>query len=272
MKKREEEIREYAMSDGHLKQVADGIVDCMIRDAAEFLLRGYDEVRRNLFVALIADFEDIPPDIYYESQKMIKTEAKEESRSVFDGIIRTIMVLPILVPAVAIGSMWRLMYNYEFGIFNQALKALGLPPQIWLGSAELAMPSVIVVDVWHWVPFVFLIMLAGLEALPVEVFEAASVDGASGWQKLRLIILPLMWPTISVALMFRTIFAFKVFDEIFLLTSGGPGTATEVVSLYIYKVFFGQNQLGYGALVAIVSISIICVFVFTFRSARWGMK
>lgn len=187
------------------------------------------------------------------------------------GVVRTIMVLPILVPAVAIGSMWRLMYNYEFGIFNQALKALGLEPQIWLGSAQLAMPSVMLVDVWHWVPFVFLIALAGLEALPVEVLEAASVDGASGVQKLRYVILPLMWPTISVALMFRTIFAFKVFDEIFLLTSGGPGTATEVVSLYIYKVFFAMNQLGYGALVAIVSIAIICVFVFTYRSTRWGM-
>jgi multiple sugar transport system permease protein len=187
------------------------------------------------------------------------------------GVVRTIMVLPILVPAVAIGSMWRLMYNYEFGIFNQALKALGLPPQVWLGSAQLAMPSVMLVDVWHWVPFVFLIVLAGLEALPIEVLEAASVDGASGMQKLRYIILPLMWPTISVALMFRTIFAFKVFDEVFLLTSGGPGTATEVVSLYIYKVFFAQNQLGYGALVAIVSIAIICVFVFTYRSTRWGM-
>jgi multiple sugar transport system permease protein len=187
------------------------------------------------------------------------------------GVVRTIMVLPILMPAVAIGSMWRLMYNYEFGIFNQTLKALGLQPQIWLGSAQLAMPSVMLVDIWHWVPFVFLITLAGLEALPVEVLEAASVDGAGGVQKLRYIIIPLMWPTISVALMFRTIFAFKVFDEIFLLTSGGPGTATEVVSLYIYKVFFGMNQLGYGALVAIVSIAIICIFVFTYRSTRWGM-
>ncbi|GAB4530885.1 MAG: sugar ABC transporter permease [Anaerolineae bacterium] len=188
------------------------------------------------------------------------------------GVVRTIMVLPILVPAVAIGSMWRLMYNYEFGIFNQILAALGLDAQIWLGSQELAMPSVMAVDIWHWVPFVFLIILAGLEALPVEVIEAASVDGATGWQKLRYIILPLMWPTISVALMFRTIFAFKVFDEIFLLTSGGPGTATEVVSLYIYKVFFAQYQLGYGALIAIVTILIICAFIFTYRFARIGME
>jgi multiple sugar transport system permease protein len=186
------------------------------------------------------------------------------------GVYRTIMVLPILVPAVAIGSMWRLMYNYDFGIFNMALVALGLTPQAWLGDPKLAMPAVIVVDMWHWVPFVFLILLAGLESMPVEVLEAASVDGANGWQRLWRVILPMTWPTFSVALMFRTIFAFKVFDEIFLLTSGGPGTATEVVSLYIYKLFFGENRLGYGALLSVLTILIVCVFVVFYRRVRAG--
>ncbi len=186
------------------------------------------------------------------------------------GIYRTIMVLPILVPAVAIGCMWRLMYNYDFGIFNQVLVALGVRPLAWLADPRLAMASVILVDIWHWVPFVFLILLAGLEALPVEVLEAANVDGASGWQRLRYVILPMVGPTFSVVLMFRTIFAFKVFDEIFLLTSGGPGTATEVVSLYIYKVFFAENRLGYGALLAILTILTICAFVGTYRWTRLG--
>lgn len=183
------------------------------------------------------------------------------------GLIRTIMVLPILVPAVAIGSMWKLMFNYEFGIFNQALATLGAASVDWLGSTSVALISVIIVDVWHWVPFVFLILLAGLEALPIDIYEAAEVDGASSWQRLRYITVPMMWPTISVALMFRIVMAFKVFDEIFLLTSGGPGTATEVASLYIYKVFFQQNRLGYGALLSVVVILMICVFVFTYRRA-----
>jgi multiple sugar transport system permease protein len=184
-------------------------------------------------------------------------------------IIRTIMVLPILVPPVAIGSMWRLMYTYDFGIFNQILRTVGLPPQPWLGSPDLAMLSVIIVDVWHWVPFVFLIALAGFEALDTEVIEAASVDGASGRQMIRYIILPLMWPVLSVALMFRTIGAFKVFDEIFLLTSGGPGTSTVVISWYIYKVMFRDFRLGYGALLSILTILVISVFVFTYRRSRW---
>lgn len=180
------------------------------------------------------------------------------------GIVRTIMVLPILVPPVAIGSMWKLMYNYDFGVLNQILIAVGLAPQSWIGATETALMSVIIVDIWHWVPFVFLILLAGLEALPQEVFEAARVDGAGRWQTLRLVTIPMMWPAISVALVFRTIFAFKVFDEVFLLTTGGPGTATEVVSLNIYKTFFTQNQLGFGALLAIVTIAIIAAFVLTY--------
>lgn len=186
------------------------------------------------------------------------------------GLIRTIMVLPILVPPVAIGSMWKLMYNFEFGIFNQIVTAVGFMPVNWLGSTTLALPSVIVVDIWHWVPFVFLILLAGMESLPVPVIEAATVDGANRWQLLQKVIIPLMWPTIAVATIFRAIFAFKVFDEVFLLTSGGPGTSTEVVSLYIYKVFFAQNRLGYGAFLSIVTILIICVFIFTFQRARLG--
>jgi multiple sugar transport system permease protein len=189
------------------------------------------------------------------------------------GIVRTIMVLPILVPPVAIGSMWKLMYNFEFGVFNQALMAVGLAPVSWLGSVDYALWSIILVDIWHWVPFVFLILLAGVEALPVEVIEAARVDGANRRQMLFRVIIPLMWPSISVALMFRTIFAFKVFDEVFLLTSGGPGTATEVVALHIYKVFFTQNQLGYGALLSVAVILAISVFIFSYRrfaAARVG--
>lgn len=177
------------------------------------------------------------------------------------GLVRTVMILPILVPPVAIGSMWKLLYNYDFGIFNQALTALGLPPVNWLGSTSLALWSVIAVDVWHWVPFVFLILFAAVEALPVEVLEAARVDGATRWQLVRRVMLPLLKPAIVVALVFRTILAFKVFDEVYLLTSGGPGTSTELVTLHLYKVFFEQNQLGYGALLSLALIAAIVAFL-----------
>ncbi len=178
---------------------------------------------------------------------------------------RTAMILPILVPAVAIGSMWKLMYNFDFGLFNQALDGLGLPPVNWLGSTNLALLSVIIVDVWHWTPFVFLILFAAVEGLPRDVVEAAEVDGATNWQITWRIVIPMLRDALAVAFVFRAIFAFKVFDEIYLLTSGGPGTATEVVNLHLYKVFFEQNQLGYGALLSVAFIAAILAFLLVSR-------
>jgi len=181
------------------------------------------------------------------------------------GLLRAVLMIPILVPAIAIGTVWRLLYNFEFGVFNQFLKAFSLPPQNWNGSALLALPSIMVVDIWHWTAFIFLLMLAGIESLPIEPMEAARVDGASDWQLLRHVVLPLLQPTILVTLMFRTIFAFKVFDEVFLLTGGGPGNATEVISLYINRVFFGQSRMGYGALLSIITILLTAVFVILYN-------
>jgi multiple sugar transport system permease protein len=182
------------------------------------------------------------------------------------GVVRTLMILPILVPPVAIGSMWKLMYNYDFGIFNQLLELVGLDPVGWLSNTRLALASVIVVDIWHWTPFVFLILFAGVEGLPKEALEAARVDGATTWQAIWRVVIPLMRPALSVAFLFRSIFAFKVFDEIYLLTSGGPGTSTEVLSLHIYKVFFEQNKLGYGALLSVVTIAAIVAFLLSARN------
>ena len=186
--------------------------------------------------------------------------------------IRTVLILPILVPPVAIGSMWKLMYNYDFGIFNQTLAALGAAPVNWLGSTTLALTSVIVVDIWHWVPFVFLILFAAVEGLPVDLLEAARVDGATRWQVVWRIMIPLLRPAIVVAFLFRTILAFKVFDEVYLLTSGGPGTSTELINLHLYKVFFEQNQLGYGALLSLAVIAAIVSFLLVARRAATAVR
>jgi multiple sugar transport system permease protein len=183
------------------------------------------------------------------------------------GLVRTVMILPILVPPVAIGSMWKLMYNYDFGIFNQALVALGMSPVNWLGSTSLALLSVILVDIWHWVPFAFLILFAAVEGIPVDVIEAARIDGASSWQIARRVMIPLLRPALAIALIFRGILAFKTFDEVYLLTSGGPGTATELVSLHLYKVFFEQNLLGYGGVLSLLLIGIIVAALLTSRRA-----
>ena len=167
-------------------------------------------------------------------------------------VYRTIFLLPILVPGIVIGAIWKLMYNFDFGVINQMSGAVGLPAVDWLGASGTALFSVVVVDVWHWTPFVFLLMLAGLESLPRDSYEAARIDGASFWQELRYITLPLMLPTFVVTLLFRIIVGVKVFDEIYLLTGGGPGTATEVVSYTIFRRFFTEGQTGYGAAMSVV--------------------
>jgi len=186
---------------------------------------------------------------------------------------RSVFLLPILVPGIVIGAIWKLMYNFHFGVINQLTGLVGLPPLDWLGTIETAMGSVIAVDVWHWTPFVFLLMLTGLESLPQDVYEAAKVDGASFWQELTLITLPMMLPTIIVTLVFRMIVAFKVFDEIYLLTGGGPGTSTEVLSFTIYRRFFTEGLTGYGSAMSVMvlfslSIAIVAVVLLSRRRGK----
>lgn len=182
-------------------------------------------------------------------------------------LARTLMILPILVPAVAIGAMWKLMYNYDFGLFNQMLAMIGIGPANWLGNTSFALLAVVAVDVWHWTPFVFLILFAAIETLPQDVLEAARVDGASAWSTIRLVILPLLGPALAVAALFRAIAAFKAFDQVYLLTNGGPGTATELISLHLNRVFFEQNQLGYGAMLSLTVIAITIALLATGRMA-----
>jgi multiple sugar transport system permease protein len=180
-------------------------------------------------------------------------------------IYKSVIVLPLLIPAVAIGTLWRLMYDYNYGVITQTLLWLGIEnPPLWTADPSTALLSVIIVDVWHWSSFMFLIMLAGVQSIPPEPISAARVDGANEFQLHRHIIIPLMLPTIISAMMLRTIFAFKVFDQVFVLTDGGPGQSTQVISLYIYKVFSEQFRLGYAGFLALLMALIIGAIVFVF--------
>ena len=184
------------------------------------------------------------------------------SRARFGALAyRTIFILPILIPGIVIGAIWKLMYNPDFGIINQLLGVIGLTGQDWLGDTRLALASVIVVDVWHWTPFVFLLLLAAVESLPRDVEEAARIDGAGPWQTFRYITLPLLLPALTVTLAFRLIVSFKVFDEVYLLTGGGPGTATEVVSFSIYRRFFTEDRMGYGSAISVATLFVLALFI-----------
>lgn len=181
---------------------------------------------------------------------------------------QTVLMLPILLPGIVIGAIWKLMYNPDFGVINQLLVGIGLAGRDWLGDPALAFASVVVVDIWHWTPFVFLLLLASLESLPTDLFEAARVDGANGWQELRYVILPLMTPALVVTLVFRLIVSFKVFDEVYLLTGGGPGTTTEVLSFTIYRRFFTEDRVGYGSAISIFALFLVTLMVLAALAAN----
>lgn len=181
--------------------------------------------------------------------------------AVASRLYKSVFVLPILIPGIVVGVIWKLMYDPDFGVLNQILGHLNLGPYNFAGSPQLAMASIIVVDVWHWTPFVFLLMLAGVESLPQDIYEAAKVDGTGFWRELRYITLPLMLPTIVVTLIFRAIMAFKVFDEIYVITSGGPGTATEVISFSIYRTYFMQDRSGYGSALSFTTMLVVTAII-----------
>ncbi len=183
----------------------------------------------------------------------------------FSRFFRVVVILPMLIPPIAIGAMWLMIVNYNYGVLNEALAAVGIKGPAWLNTAALAFPTIIVVDVWHWTSFLFLILLAGIESLPLELDEAARIDGASEMQLVRHVTLPLLRPTVSVAVILRLIFAFKVFDEIYLLTRGGPGNATQVISSYVETVFFEQARMGYAAALALATAAIIVALVIGYQ-------
>ncbi len=176
-------------------------------------------------------------------------------------LYRLVFLLPILIPGIVIGAIWKLMYGFDFGVINLALGAVGLAPQDWLGESSLALGAVIAVDVWHWTPFCFLLLLAGLESLPRDVFEAARIDGAGAAATFRHVTLPLLAPTLAVTFVFRLILAIKVFDEVYLLTGGGPGTSTEVISFTIYRRFFTEDRAGYGAAMSVATFALVAVLL-----------
>ncbi|MEI7990242.1 MAG: sugar ABC transporter permease [Chloroflexota bacterium] len=175
------------------------------------------------------------------------------------GMIRSMILLPMMCTNVVIGLTWRLLFNYQFGVINYFISQIGLQPVEWLSNTQMAMISVIIVDVWNTTSFVALMLLAGLQSMPEEPFEAARIDGASAWQTFIYLTLPLLRPIILVALLWRLIDTFRIFDVVYLLTAGGPARATETVSIYIYNYGFKSFNLGYASAASYAMILIMLV-------------
>jgi multiple sugar transport system permease protein len=177
------------------------------------------------------------------------------------NLLRTAATLPIFATPVAVGYLGITMFYETNGPINNFIRLLGGSGIPWLSDPSWALVSVILVDVWQWTPFVFLIALAGLQGLPQELYDAARVDGASGFQQFRYITLPLMQPILWLIFFLRLVEAFKVFDIPVSLTNGGPGTATEVYSLYTYRTALNFFDDGYAAAQGILLLVIVMLLV-----------
>lgn len=162
-------------------------------------------------------------------------------------ILRSLIIVPMVVTPVSIGLTWRMMYSNQIGIINYILGLVGVPQPLWIQSIDSALVSVMLVDIWQWSPFMFLILLAGLRSLPVSPWESARVDGANAYQRFIYLTLPMMKPVIVVALILRTVDAMRIFDQVFVMTRGGPAQATDLFSLFLYRVGFKHSHISYAA-------------------------
>jgi multiple sugar transport system permease protein len=180
------------------------------------------------------------------------------------GIIRTAIIIPMMATPIATFLLWRyLMFDFHFGLINYFLSFFAVKPVTWLSSESTAMLSIIMLDIWQWTPFMVLTLFAGLMSIPRENYEAAKVDGASRWETFRHIDLPSLRAVILIVLLIRVMDSFTVFDKVYVLTAGGPGTATYSIAYYTYQMAFHAFNLGYGAtlstlmFICIVSLSLV---------------
>jgi len=184
------------------------------------------------------------------------------------GLARTIFIMPMMATPVAVALVWTMMFHPQLGVLNYLLTSVGLPGSAWSYDAATVIPTLVMVETWQWTPLVMLIVLGGLASLPQDPYEAARLDGASAWQMFRHISLPLVWPHIVVALVIRTIDALKAFDTIFVISNGGPGTASETMNIYLYLQAFSYYNMGYASAIVVVFFVIILMISLVLFSIR----
>jgi multiple sugar transport system permease protein len=183
-------------------------------------------------------------------------------------LVKTVMMFPMVATPVSIGLVWLLIYEPSIGLANQLLKKFGLQTQEWLGSVTQVIPSLILIDVWEWTPMIALICIAGLATLPTDPYESAEVDGASSFQKLVHITLPLLMPTIITAITLRIIDLLKTFDTIYATTQGGPNFASQTINLMIFDTAFQNFKLGSASSLLIMFFAIILLIILLLTAIR----
>jgi multiple sugar transport system permease protein len=184
------------------------------------------------------------------------------------GLLRTVFSLPMMATPVSIALIWQMMFHPQLGVLNYFLGLLHVSPQPWIFSTRSVIPTLAIVETWQWTPFVMLIVLGGLAALPSEPYEAARIDGASRLQTIRYVTIPLVWPYIMIALLLRSIDALKAFDIIYVMTQGGPGTASETLNIFLYLQAFAFYNIGLSSAVVVIYFVILLVMSLGLLVAR----
>ena len=212
------------------------------------------DVRESLWVTLRFGFWTITIEMVLGVALALMLEKPIRGASVF----RTIFILPLMVSPVVVGLIWRYLFDARIGWINYYLGVwFGIEPQVWLGVPDLAFFAIVLTDIWQWTPFIFIIVIAGLQALPSEVLEASRIDGANWWQQTFLVKLPMIRSILVIALLMRLIDVFRALEVMYIMTGGGPGRATELLSLHIYNRAFDAQLLGYASAIAVLLIVIV---------------
>jgi multiple sugar transport system permease protein len=188
------------------------------------------------------------------------------------GFLRGIFIMPMMATPVAAALVWTMMFHPQLGVLNYLLGLVGLPPASWVYNASTVIPTLVIVEVWHWTPLVMLIVLGGLANLPAEPYEAAEIDGASAFQKFRHITFPLILPNLMIALILRTIDALKAFDTIYVISQGGPGTASETMNIFLYLQAFAFFKLGYASAVVVIFFTVVILLSLLLLHVRQKTK
>jgi multiple sugar transport system permease protein len=177
------------------------------------------------------------------------------ARLAFEELARALFIIPMVLPPIVVAIMWKVLFTPDISLLDWFLGLLGLPEIAWLAHPRLALPAIIIADVWEWFPFTMLMLLAALQMMPDEPLEAARIDGASSWQVFWQIVLPLLRPAIVVTALFRVIESVKAFPLIFVMTGGGPGTVTEATNYYAFLQGFNYSMIGFSASISVVVLA-----------------
>ena len=173
------------------------------------------------------------------------------------AFFRTLFILPMMIAPIAVGLTWRYLFDAQFGLVNALLGVFGAQPVAWLANEHMAFAAIVIADIWQWTPFVFIMMIAALANVDTAVLEAARMDGANWWQTTFRVKLPMVMNVIVVTLLMRLIDAFRVLEVVYILTFGGPGDSTEILSLHIYKTAFVGQQLGSAAAISVLLLAVV---------------